>query len=272
MSFYHEREERYAAKVSALHCNGVLLFKYHCLESCPVTSGAIQKIVTASKLRKVLLICGILSVLVYVVTDIIAGALYPGYSFTSQAVSELFAIGAPTSGLVVPLFTLSSVLLVAFAFGVWMSAAAAAGRNRALCVMALMLIGNAINGLVLWNFFPMHMRGAETTFTDTMHVTLAGTGVVFVLLALGFAIVAFRKWFRFYSIATVVMLLVPGIVVFLYVPEVGGNQPTPWLGLEERISFYVYDLWQVALVIVLLRGEIDRKAMVKASSSQHTAP
>lgn len=234
-----------------------------------MTSSVIQKIETASKLRKVLLICGIISPLLYISTDILAGTLYPGYSFTSQAVSELFAIGAPTSGLVVPLFTLSSVLALAFTFGIWMSAAA--GRNRALRVMALMLVGNAINGLVLWNFFPMHMRGAEATFTDTMHVTLAGTGVIFVLLALGFGIAAFRKWFRFYSIATVVMLLVPGIVVFLYAPQVAASQSTPWLGLEERISFYVYDLWQAVLVIILLRGETARKAILK-ESSQHTNP
>ena len=122
--------------------------------------------------RKALLICGILSSLLYVGTDILAGTLYAGYRFTSQAISELFAIGAPTSRLVVPLFTLSSLLLAAFASGIWVSA----GRNRALRVMALMMVGNAVNGLALWNFFPMHMRGAEATFTDTMHVTLSGGG------------------------------------------------------------------------------------------------
>lgn len=121
---------------------------------------------------KVLLICGILAPLLYVSTDILAGALYAGYSFTSQAISELFAIGAPTSHLVVPLFTVYDVLLLAFAWGVCVSA----GRNRALRVMALMVVGNAANGLVLWNFFPMHMRGFEATFTDTMHVILATTG------------------------------------------------------------------------------------------------
>jgi hypothetical membrane protein len=221
-----------------------------------MTGSVIQKIETASKLRKVLLICGIIAPLIYVATDILAGTLYPGYSFTSQAISELFAIGAPTSGLVVPLFTMSSVLLLAFAFGIWMSASA--GRNRALRIMALMLVGNAINGLLLWNVFPMHMRGTEVAFTDTMHLILAGTGVLFILLALGFGIAAFRKWFRFYSIATIVMLLAPGILVFLYAPEVAASQSTPWLGLEERVSGYVYYLWQAVLVIVLLRGGGNR--------------
>lgn len=126
---------------------------------------AIQKIGTASKFLKVLLICGIVAPLLFIITDVLASTLYAGYSFTNQAVSELFAIGAPTSHFVVPLFTLYSALLVAFTLGIWISA----GRNHALRVMALMMIVSVANGLVLWNFFPMHMRGAEMAFTDIMH-------------------------------------------------------------------------------------------------------
>jgi hypothetical protein len=59
-----------------------------------------------------------LAPLLYVSTDILAGALYAGYSFTSQAISELFAIGAPTSGLVVPLFTVCPHLLYLFKFAI----------------------------------------------------------------------------------------------------------------------------------------------------------
>jgi hypothetical protein len=55
----------------------------------------------------------------YIGTDIVGSALYPGYSFAAQAPSELFAIGAPTSRFVVTAFSLSSLLLLAFAFGVW---------------------------------------------------------------------------------------------------------------------------------------------------------
>jgi hypothetical protein len=146
-----------------------------------------------------------------------------------------------------------------------------AGRNRALRVMALMMIVNAVNGLVLWNFFPMHMRGAEMTFTDTMHVTLAGVGALFGVLTVGLGVIAFRNWFRFYSIGTILILVMPATLAFLYVPEVGGNQPTPWLGLTERISIYGNTVWQLVLAIVLLRGEIARRVILKGSS-QHTTP
>lgn len=221
-----------------------------------------------NNLKKVLLICGNLASIIYVATDILAGTLYAGYSFTSQAVSELFAIGAPTSGLVVPLFTVSSLLLLAFAFGVWKSSSPR--RSRALRIMALMIIGNAVVSLILWNFFPMHMRGGEMTFTDTMHVILAINPFVPLTVVLG--IVAFRNWFRFYSIGTILILIVPGILAFLYVPEVGGNQPTPWLGLSERISIYGNTVWQLVLALILLGEEIARSATVLKRSSQHTAP
>jgi hypothetical membrane protein len=207
--------------------------------------------VETAKMRKLLLICGIIAPLLYVGTDIFAGTLYPGYSFINQYVSELFAIGAPTSSLVVPLLTVYSVFLVAFSLDVWMSA----GQNRALRAAALMMTGNAVNGLVLWPFFPMHMRGVEATFTDTMHNALAVVGVIFVLLALVFGAVAYRKRLRFYSIGTILILLVPGIVTFMYGSQVGANQSTPWAGLDERISTCAYLLWVAVLSVVLFRAE-----------------
>ena len=106
------------------------------------------------KTVNVLLTCGILGSLLYPITDIIAGNLYKGYSFNEQTVSELFAIGAPTSQLVVALFTISSLLFIAFALGIWLRS----NGKRILRALSLMIFGNAVNSLVLWNFFPMHMR------------------------------------------------------------------------------------------------------------------
>jgi len=101
----------------------------------------------------------------------------------------------------------------------------------------------------------MHMRGEEATFTDAMHIALAGVGVIFALLAVGFGAAAFGKRFRLYSMGTILILLVPSIVVFLYVPQIAANVFTPWTGIAERISTYGYLLWQAVLAIVLLRME-----------------
>lgn len=212
---------------------------------------AITQTGTANLSRRVLLVCGIVAIPVYAATDIVAGTLYPGYSFTDQAVSELFAIGAPTSSLVIPLFTVYSLLVLVFASGVWMSA----GRSRALHILALIVVANAVNGLVLWNFFPMHMRGTEVTFIDTMHLILAATGGITGALAVGFGAIAFGRRFRIYSVVTIVAMFAPTILTFALVPQVTANESSPWIGLLERIAFAVYWQWQIVLAIVLLREE-----------------
>lgn len=198
-------------------------------------------------LRSALLICGIAAAVAYVATDITCSVLYPGYSFTDQAVSELFAIGAPTARVVAPLFTLSSLLLGAFAIGVWLSA----GGNTLLRLAAAMFAGSALVGALLWNLFPMHMRGAEPSFTDTMHLLLATNP--FVLLSIVLCLAAVRGPFRIYTAATIVILVIPAIFAFRYAPDLKANLPTPGLGLAERVAQYGYELWQASLAMVLLR-------------------
>jgi len=167
--------------------------------------------------RSALLICGIVAAILYVATDVAASLLYPGYSFSDQAVSELFAIGAPTTRIVVPLFTLSSLLLGAFAFGVWSSA----GHNRLLRLAAAMFLGSALVGAVLWNFFPMHMRGEAPTFTDTMHLVLATNP--FVLASIALCVAALRGPFRRYTTVSIAVLVVAAIFAFTYAPEIKAN-------------------------------------------------
>ena len=204
--------------------------------------------------RKVLLVCGILSSLLYVVTVVLAPKQWEGYSSTSQTVSELIAINAPTSPLVVPLFLTYSVLVIAFGMGVW----ASAGRKLALRVAAVGLIGKEVLGIVVTLFFPIHLRGVEGTLTDTMHGILTFVGVLFMLLAIGFAATAFGKWFRLYSIATFLMLVVGGVLTGLDQPNLEPNLPTPWMGVWERINIYAYMLWVVVLAIALLRAQKAR--------------
>jgi len=50
----------------------------------------------------------------------VAPMLSDGYSSTSQTISELFAIDAPSTSLVVPLFLTYSLLMIAFGVGVWL--------------------------------------------------------------------------------------------------------------------------------------------------------
>jgi hypothetical protein len=53
-----------------------------------------------------------------IVMNVFVPMLYAGYSVTSQTVSDLFAIGAPTRSLWVALGALYALLVVAFGIGV----------------------------------------------------------------------------------------------------------------------------------------------------------
>lgn len=200
-------------------------------------------------LRRLLLSCGVVGAVLYPLSDILAVTRYPGFSYRDQAVSELFAIGAPTSAIVVPLFTLSSSLLFLFAIGIWMSA----NGQRWVRPMAVMMALNVIDALILWNVFPMHMRGVQPTFTDTMHGLLAIDP--FLLAAVVLGALAFRGWFRVYTVTTIVFTTVLAIISLSFVTAFIANQPTPWMGATERAAQYATNLWYAALAVVLLRKQ-----------------
>ena len=200
----------------------------------------------AFSLRRVLTGCGIVGAALYPLSDIFAAIRYPGFSYRDQAVSELFAIGAPTAGLLVPLFTASSTLILFFAAGAWMSA----DGRRWVRPMAVMLALNAIDALMLWNFFPMHMRGEPPTLTDTMHGALAIDP--FLMAAIILAAMAFPGRFRVYTIATIAFTTILAMSAFAYVPAFIANKPTPWMGAAERTGQYATNVWYAVLAAMLL--------------------
>lgn len=205
-----------------------------------------KELQTRQVLRKVLLLCGILSSLLYVITDILAAIQWESYSYTSQAVSELQAIGAPTRPFVISLFSAYGMLVMAFGLGIWVTD----GRKRAR--FGIILFGYGIVGAVTLLFFPMHLRGAEGTISDIMHATLTGVIVLFILLFIGLGGTLHGKWFRLYSIGTILIILLFGVLAGLDGPRITAQLPTPWLGIKERINIYATLLWVLVLSIKTL--------------------
>jgi hypothetical protein len=128
-----------------------------------------------------------------------------------------------------------------------------ANGRRWVRVMAVMMALNTMDALVLWNFFPMHMRGSQPTFTDMMHGLLAIDP--FLLAAVVLGAVVFRGWFRVYTITTILFTSVLSVIGFSYVSAVAADQPTPWMGASERASHYAINLWYAVLAVMLLRQQ-----------------
>src|ERR687898_1686754 len=106
--------------------------------------------------RKILLGCGIVSSVLYGVTDVLGTLRYEGYSYADQTFSELTAQGAPTRPLMVALNGIPYTLLVAaFAVGIWTTA----GPKRAVRITGAMLLGYAAFGMAGGALFPLAPPG-----------------------------------------------------------------------------------------------------------------
>lgn len=199
-----------------------------------------------SGLQKWLHICGILSSILYITATILGALTWKGYDPASQAVSELIAVDAPSAPLVIPLFIIYGLLILAFAVGIWLSAAG----NRPLRIASILIAAKEVLGIYGTLFAPMHMRGVDATFSDTMHMIITGVGVLLCMFpAIGFASASFGKNFRIYCIITMLVFLVFGILAGMSVQQIGSNQPTPLVGFYERINIFTYMLWIIVLSI-----------------------
>lgn len=199
---------------------------------------------------KVLLICGILASLLYVGSDIVAGLSWEGYSFASQAVSELRGIGAPTRSFLIPILSIYAVLEIAFGMGILKVAVG----KRALHITGTLFIGLGILDLMA-PLFAMNANEPVGSATNIIHIVLTILTLLSILLIIGFGSTAAGKRFRVYSIMTLLIVIAAGTLTFLELPRIAANLPTPWMGIKERINIYGYMLWISMLAIVLLREE-----------------
>jgi hypothetical protein len=205
--------------------------------------------------RKILLGCGIASSVLYVASDILISWWDPNYSYRDQSFSELLAPGSPTRPLVLVLLAIPyGVLVTAFGVGVW----ASASRRGAGRITGALLVGYALTGAVTGVFLSAPTRetldAGEETWRNTMHLPGTAVSVLCILLAIGSGSTLLGRRFRNYSYATILAILVFGVLAGRQIGQMGENQPTPWLGIVERGNIYAIMLWVAVLAIGLLRA------------------
>lgn len=218
----------------------------------------------AERVRLQLLACGVIYGLLYVVVnDVLAAAAYDGYSRSSQAISELSAAGAPTQPMLAALVPVFSALLIAFGIGVWKSA----GDHRSLRVTGSLLVLHGATAL-LWLLAPMSQRELLATQggggSDTLHLALSVASAILIFAQIGSSAAAFGRSFRVYALVSVVAILVAGVVTAALSVRLAAGEPTPWLGLAERVSLGGWLVWMAVLAIAL--------AVRKPATSQAVSP
>jgi hypothetical membrane protein len=204
-----------------------------------------------NRVRQVLLASGAAASLLYAATDIAGGLQYPGYSFTSQAISELMANGAPSERLVDPLFLIYDVLMLAFAVYLVREAA---GRGRALQTTGILLSVYALLGVAGPTLFEMQPRGTGSLGGDAPHLVLTAAIVLCLLCAIAFSALALGKAFRAYALVTLAIVIAFGAFTGPFATRLAAGDPTPGLGTIERIMVYASLLWVAVLSVALLRA------------------
>jgi hypothetical protein len=149
---------------------------------------------------------------------------------------------------------LYGALVTAFAVGVW----ASAGGTRRRRIVGAMLAGYGATGMVTGLFLQMDRREVIAAGEATLRNTFHGPGTMVMSLFLVVAMIAattlLGKKFQYYTYATVATLIVFGVWTSLQIGQMGANEPTPWMGLKERVNIYATMLWIAVLAIALLRA------------------
>ena len=207
-----------------------------------------------SAVHKTLLACGVISSLLYAVIDLLAGLSYDGYSFYSQTISELGAIGAPKPAWLAPLFLTYCALMIVFSVAVVMYGNRRSEDIKGVGILLLlyMIAGSGTS------LFPMHVRGTATLADDMPHIIagLAATAVMLVTMAVGST--ALGKRFRIFSWAAFASIMVFGALTIPSAMKLAAGEPTPAMGLLERLAYYSILVWIAVFSLALIQRDERR--------------
>jgi hypothetical protein len=90
------------------------------------------------------------------------------------------------------------------------------------------------------------------------HLILVIVSIVAMLGQMAFGATAFGRRFRRYSLVTLATVVVSYGLALAYAPAVAAGDPTPYIGLYERVGFSAYFLWALMLCAALWRRPADQ--------------
>jgi hypothetical protein len=199
--------------------------------------------------RRALLASGLASSLLYPAIDLLAGLSYEGYSFYSQTISELGAIGAPHPPWLLPVFLTYTLLVVTFAVAVILEGR---GGNRKVGRIGWMLLGYMVVGSGT-SIFPVHVRGTAVFADELPHIVTGLAAIAVIVATMAAGSVALGKGFRNFSWTMIATLLLFGALTVPFGMKLAAREPTPGIGVVERLAYYSIIVWIAGLSVALLR-------------------
>lgn len=190
------------------------------------------------------LVAGACGVVAYVAAWALAGVLTPEYDALRQAISELFASGAPP----LPRIMLTVILVVTglglgpFGFALERTLPVQGRVGPWLVALAAVMIG-------LVGAFPCTegCPGAATSTTDLLHTVTAAIGYLALILApVAYGLRLREALPRFATVS----LVLGGLALVGFVVRYTGLFDLPLGGLQQRLLNTLADLWYVVAAVV----------------------
>lgn len=196
---------------------------------------------------RTLILCGILSPILYILATIIGGLLIPEYSHIENAVSELIQSGAPNKLLLVTLMVISSISTILGCIGIFLTHKKKINKLVTTGIILILITG--LLGLLTSTIFPQDPIHAPMTLPGIMHMVIVAISALITIvspLLIGFGICQNEGWenFKLYSIISVLIIFITGgLTPFIILKEI------PLMGLIQRIAIGAYFQWFIVLSI-----------------------
>lgn len=197
--------------------------------------------------NNLLLSCGLIASILYLITDLLAGRLTRGYSFSVDSMSDLGASGATTRPLVLVLTFVACIFMVAFGVGLWRIA----DQSNWGKIVSILLLVHAISGFVSTLFFPNRL-GVRPEF-GTPGVLLMFLSVLCFVFAMIFGALAFQGWMRVISIAIPALYIILALIRFASA-AISKGSAVVLIGVQERSMAYSFLAWVFCLALFLFQS------------------
>ena len=203
------------------------------------------------KIKKFLVICGIIAPLLFTIQLIIIGNYHPNYNHITQYLSELGAVNAPYANIKNTGLSIIGILIIFFSFGMYIELN---DKKTKATILGSSLVFISGLSFLLIGFFPCDPDCINFTTIGIIHGYLANTAQFPLIIAPYFFLTNFKmnkKWHSiyYYSIVSIILGIISFAVYKSYIFE-------GCIGLLQRISFGIPILWVEIIAIKIFKSNL----------------